>query len=86
MEEQDTGYCKYCQQQVRITRTTPNHLLHLALTLLTGGLWFIVWLFDTNGAWRCIYCGNKVRKRMSLFWRIAILLNVIFLSLGIILQ
>lgn len=31
-------------QAVLVRGHRPNHLLHLILTLLTGGLWLIIWL------------------------------------------
>lgn len=41
----------------------PNHLLHLILTILTAGLWGIVWLIliiSSMGNYRCTRCGGKV--------------------------
>jgi len=58
------GYCGNCQKQVLIRRKGTNHLLHLILTLLTGGLWAIVWVIcaiKVNG-WRCSQCGEKAGR------------------------
>ena len=41
----------------------PNHLLHLVLSILTGGLWLIIWLILTlksAGNYRCTQCGHPV--------------------------
>lgn len=41
----------------------PSHILHLLLTLVTGGLWAIVWIFACMGKkdWRCPTCGYPVK-------------------------
>lgn len=31
-------------EELKITEAKTNHILHLLLTLLTGGLWVIVWI------------------------------------------
>jgi hypothetical protein len=37
---------EYAPQTVRVVNVKPvNHLLHGTLTLLTGGMWGIVWIF-----------------------------------------
>ncbi len=45
------------------TGTTPNHILHLVLSLFTCGLWLPVWLIivlASIGGYRCSKCGSKV--------------------------
>lgn len=42
--KQRGAWCNVCQQQRLFTAPTPSHLLHLVLTLITFGLWLIVWL------------------------------------------
>jgi hypothetical protein len=39
-----------------------NHVLHLLLTIVTGGLWAIVWIFACMGKknWRCPVCGQNI--------------------------
>ena len=32
-------------QAVLVTENRPNHLIHLILTVLTGGLWALIWLY-----------------------------------------
>ena len=55
----------YCPEENLLVlgeRNAPNHLLHLVLSIVTGGLWLIVWLFlllKGNGAYRCPNCGAK---------------------------
>ena len=66
MAEQVTGgYCKMCEANCNIYRRSPNHLLHLILSILTAGLWIIVWIGVTIqfGGWRCKQCGSKKVSR-----------------------
>lgn len=65
--QQSSGYCHHCQQQVSISRPTPNHILHLLLTICTGGLWIIVWILLSlrPQAWRCNNCGKTVRTGLA---------------------
>ena len=47
---------------VRAYRKGTNHILHLILTICTGGLWSIIWIgvgIKFSG-WKCPTCGNKV--------------------------
>ena len=45
MSEKQTGrFCNHCNTNVMATGTKPNHLLHLFLTVITLGLWVIVWI------------------------------------------
>lgn len=40
-----TAYCPVCRKQVRANVHKPNHILHLLLSLVTWGFWFLfVWL------------------------------------------
>ena len=51
-----TGYCPYCREEVMMACSADANLLHLALTLLTGGLWGIVWFYCQFRAQACICC------------------------------
>ena len=52
--------CSNCQKMTMHTRPETSHLLHLALTLVTAGVWIFVWPII---AWRnrrknqCTVCG-----------------------------
>ena len=62
-QKQDGRYCAHCQKNTMATGTTPNHILHFILTLVTFGLWSIVWILVTVGkigGYRCTQCGSKV--------------------------
>lgn len=63
MGYKQTGkYCPYCQKDTLAVGTRPNHILHLILTILTGGCWALVWIFlwVFSGRYRCQVCGRKV--------------------------
>ena len=62
--QQDMLNCKACDKKTLHTRTTPNTLLHIFLSIITAGIWLIVWiLFISKGAYKCMTCG----KAKSLF-------------------
>lgn len=60
-------WCDACGQQVMVTARTPNHVLHLLLTVLTAGLWLIVWICAglASKKWRCTKCGAVCKRRKS---------------------
>ena len=52
-------YCLACDSPVLAEKQRPAHVLHLLLTLLTGGLWLIVWLgLSLPSTPRCPHCGS----------------------------
>jgi hypothetical protein len=65
--EEASGYCTDCKKQVLIRRKGTNHLLHLILTLVTGGLWLIVWILCAIkiGGWRCSQCGAYAARAVG---------------------
>lgn len=54
-------YCPTCERPVLAHQQRPNHVLHLILTLITGGLWLIVWIVLSLGQSRprCTFCGSS---------------------------
>ena len=66
------GRCRECGRQVLLVRrlTLQNHKLHAFLSLLTGGLWIIGWLWCCWRAgertWECIECGHGNAHRDAL--------------------
>lgn len=56
-------YCPTCGRRVLGIRERPNHILHLLLSVVTAGLWLIVWLFlglsYAKEPWHCPYCGSS---------------------------
>jgi len=59
-----SGTCKDCGD-VKVEQTTPNHLLHLILSLFTVGLWAIIWLLAIlrPRSWRCSQCGRRAKAK-----------------------
>lgn len=58
------GYCASCARNVAPKKTGTNHVVNFIMTLLTGGLWLIVWLLLTVYAntYSCSFCGGSVTK------------------------
>lgn len=62
---------RFCIEEGRpvlAERQTPNHILHLLLSVVTMGIWIIVWLLVSAVAspFRCPQCGGRTRP---LKWR-----------------
>ena len=55
--------CKRCGVVTWWRRQRVNHALHLGLSIVTGGLWVIVWAFVqmTAGGWQCQQCQGRGR-------------------------
>lgn len=60
--EKSSAFCDNCGKQVSIERQTPNHILHLLLSVITCGLWLLVWMSQSaeKQAWRCAACGKEL--------------------------
>jgi len=55
-----SGYCVKCEKVVKIEKEKLNHILHLILTFLSGGIWSLIWgRLAYKNLWRCSYCGSK---------------------------
>ncbi len=52
--------CDICNEVTMHIQQTPNHILHLLLSLVTCGLWLIVWIIIgcCTEAPVCSKCGN----------------------------
>src|SRR5690606_24840972 len=57
---------RYCLTHglVLAEKNTPNHILHLLLTLVTVGFWIPVWIAAElfSGRPRCPHCGETTRE------------------------
>lgn len=51
-------HCNHCGRPTLHIQQTPNHLLHLVLTILTAGIWLIVWIFTKSTRPTCTVCGS----------------------------
>ena len=63
-EDKTSMFCESCDSQVLAVRPGTNHVLHLLLSIVTGGLWIIVWILLSVrvGGWRCSRCGRLVTR------------------------
>lgn len=64
--QQATGFCKKCNQDRLVARKGTNHVLHLLLTICTGGLWLFIWVLSLIkiGGWRCQSCGSSAKAKL----------------------
>lgn len=55
-------FCKDCNQNRLFEKQKPNHILHLILTVLTVGVWFLIWIpliiISMFKPFRCGDCGK----------------------------
>lgn len=58
LQLQCTGICADVTPH---NQPTPNHVLHLVLTVFTGGLWVLPWIgfAASNPHATCVRCGNR---------------------------
>lgn len=55
-------FCKACNKNVLAVRKGTNHVLHLIMSIVTCGVWIIIWILSAIkiGGWRCPSCGSRV--------------------------
>ena len=60
--DKSSAYSPNCDEQVLMVRKTPNHILHFLITIVTCGVWLIVWISiaSEKKPWRCSRCGEKL--------------------------
>jgi hypothetical protein len=56
------AFCTPCGQRVFISRRSGAMAFHIALVVLTAGLWFPAWILMVllKPGWKCAICGSKV--------------------------
>jgi hypothetical protein len=66
-DQRRSGFCQHCKKSVVVFRPGPNHIFHLIMTVITGGLWLIVWIGASVifGGWRCSVCGGTSLKNIN---------------------
>ena len=55
-------YCESCKKFTRQFVEKVNHLLHLVLTMITFGIWSIMWVYIAIWTFRyseCLKCGTR---------------------------
>lgn len=70
------GYCETCQAQRKFERKSPNHILHLLITVILGAItlgigaviWIIVWILLSIQfkGWICSTCGSPKDKEVKI--------------------
>lgn len=63
--DQVVVYCKNCKKNTVQIKQRANHVLHLLLSVVTIGIWLIVWFFITlftSDTPTCTECGNEVKN------------------------
>ena len=60
---QTRRFCKDCNQHRLFEKQTPNHILHLILSVITAGLWLLfIWIpkiiLSFFKPYRCKECGK----------------------------
>jgi hypothetical protein len=66
--EISNGFCPKCGRGVKVERKGASHIIHFILTILTSGLWLIIWVICgiMGTKWRCLSCGGIAIKDSSL--------------------
>ena len=67
--DQVVVYCKNCKKSTVQVKQRANHILHLLLSVVTVGIWLIVWFFIalfTSDTPTCTICGNEVKNNNSM--------------------
>lgn len=62
MSDTVVHYCKTCQRETPHTRPSTSHVLHLILTLITFGVWLLVWILvagNNSTQAVCLVCGAE---------------------------
>lgn len=63
MSNQVMKYCKNCGRQTIHLQPSTSHVLHLLMTILTFGVWVIVWFLvaqSNSSQSKCAECGREV--------------------------
>ena len=57
-------YCRDCEKATKVSKVQTNHVLHLLLTIFTGGCWLVIWilvgLINAHRPYTCDTCGHKI--------------------------
>jgi hypothetical protein len=58
--------CRTCGKATMHLVARPNHILHLLLSVVTAGLWIIVWLLVglKEKKATCTVCGTRYKRHL----------------------
>ena len=61
-QQETTKFCPACNKHVRAVRPGTSRLRQFGLTVVTLGLWAVVWMVDAvrRPGWRCSVCDRRV--------------------------
>jgi hypothetical protein len=61
-QQETTKFCSHCNKAVLAVRPGTSRLRQLSLTVLTLGIWSVVWVLDAfrRPGWRCSVCDQRV--------------------------
>lgn len=66
-------YCAEDDRMVLAEKQTPNHILHLLLSLVTVGIWLPIWILisiaSEFGSYQCPECGGSTRHKPPRGWQ-----------------
>lgn len=63
-------FCPNCNDNVKAQKNEPRHMVHIILTILTCGIWFIIygfliiWYF-AGAHYKCTVCGHGIKRAKS---------------------
>ena len=62
-QQETSKYCENCGKQVLALRPGTSRARQLLLTIVTLGLWSIVWVIDSirRPGWRCSECDQGLK-------------------------
>jgi hypothetical protein len=63
MKKMDSVLCHNCREIVVVEKEEVNHVLHMIMSVVTGGLWLLVWALmvftnNNNNLYKCPSCGR----------------------------
>jgi hypothetical protein len=61
-QQETTKFCSHCNKHILAVRPGTSRLRQVGLTILTLGVWAIVWMVDAfrRPGWRCSVCDRRV--------------------------
>jgi hypothetical protein len=61
-QQETTKFCGQCNAHVRAVRPGTSRLRQIGLTIVTLGVWSIVWIVDAmrRPGWRCSVCDRQL--------------------------
>lgn len=63
MQKVQMRYCPRCDATMPCEKNGLNHILHIILSVITGGMWLIIYALLAIGgsfnAWKCQKCWKR---------------------------